>query len=169
MGLIRRDQAYGDRFVPARPGRELTDAERSVLQASLGAGADMMTHRQQTHHAGSTDNAITLAVGSLIYSGAIALAAALITAGVVFLAYMTLGGDGGRWAVVWLVLWGLGVLAALLWNRRQGLYHSPAGLAHHEIDSRERVALETMHRHADIIERRLELEQGRSDVKYIEG
>jgi hypothetical protein len=66
-----------------------------------------------------------------------------------------------------MVVWGLACLGALAVNRWQGLHYSPSGIAHHEIDSRERVALHAIDRHAEIIERRLGLaDQG--NVKYIE-
>lgn len=146
-------------FLPAHdPGeRNLSDADRAVLTGALDAGSAMMTHRQQTHHAHSDDSAVTMAMASLIYSGAYALALAFITAGLLIIGWMFLGGSGGRWLVAWLVVWGLACLGALIVNRWQGLHYSPAGIAHHEIDSRERIALHAIDRHADLIERRLGL------------
>lgn len=166
MGLLPRHQAAGDRFVPGHDRHELTAADQAVLASALRAGADMITHRQASHHARSDDNAMGLALASLVYSLAYGVALLLITGGLLLAGYMTLGGDGGRWLTAWLVVWGLACLGALAVNRWQGLHYSPAGLAHHEIDSRERIAVHAIDRHADIIERRLLGDD--SNVKYIE-
>lgn len=146
-------------FVPAHTpdDRHLSEADRGILSAALSAGADMMTHRQQTHHAHSDDSAMTLALASLVYSAAYGLALLLITGGLLLAGWLFLGGDGGRWLTAWLVVWGLACLGALIYNRWQGLHFSPAGIAHAEIDSRERIALHAIDRHADIIEKRLGL------------
>jgi hypothetical protein len=114
----------------------------------------MIAHRQMTHHARSDDSAITNALASLIYSVAMGSAAAMITAGILFIAYNLLGGDEGLYAIAWLVTWGICVLVALLRNRLQGLWHSPTGIAHHEIESRERIALYAIDRHVQLIEKR---------------
>jgi hypothetical protein len=154
MGLI---PPQAGRFVPAREQNTLSDADRSVLGSALGAGADMMTHRQQTHHAHSDDTALTNAFASLFYSLAYAVAFALITGGLLLAGWMFVGGEGQAWLLAWLVVWGICSLAALAYNRWQGLWFSPPGIAHHEIDSRERVAMHAIDRHADIIEKRLGL------------
>lgn len=166
MGIIRQQH----NFVPARAydERHLSDADRAVLGAALNAGADMMTHRQQTHHAHSDDSAMSLALASLAYSAAYAAALAFVTAGLLLIGWMMIGGDGGRWLTAWLVVWGLACLGALIVNRWQGLHYSPAGIAHAEIDSRERIALHAIDRHADIIEKRLGLDDEDDGGKYIE-
>jgi len=43
------------------------------------------------------------------------------------------------------------VLVALAVNRKQGLYHSATGIAHHEIESREALARYALDKHVDLI------------------
>jgi hypothetical protein len=107
---------------------EITQSERDVLGQVVNAAGQMIAHRQMTHHARSDDSAITNALASLIYSVAMGSAAAMITAGILFIAYNLLGGEGGLYAIAWLVTWGICVLVALLRNRLQGLWHSPVNL-----------------------------------------
>lgn len=161
MGLIQRGN-----FVPSKaPGRnELTETERGILGAALSSAGEMMSHRQQTHHAASEDSALTVAWASLFYSMAYGVAGALITAGILIIAYNLIGGDEGLYLLVWLVVWGACLLAALAYNRWQGLHFTPAGLAHHEIDSRERIAMHAIDAHCELIEKR----QGRGENQIID-
>ena len=162
MGLLR-NPPIPNNFVPSRRNSDLTDVERGVLSSAVASAGDMISSRQQTHHARSDDSAMTLAMASLLYAAGLAIPAALITGGLLLIAYMLIGhGDAGIWSMSFMVLWGISILAAMLWNRKIGLWHSPTGLAHHEIDSRERVALHAIDRHADIIEKRLGMDD--SDV-----
>ena len=139
-----------------------------------------------TGHIRHQDDAITNAKASLLYSKAIGTVAALGVTGILFLAWLTYGGD----VAVYFGLEILGVsgvaLVALVVNRGQGLHHSASGIAHHElkvqeklaarhaqtqeyeIDSRERVALYAIDRHVELVKTRwqLEAEQG---MKRLEG
>jgi len=141
----------------------------------LGAPAPALSH---TGHIRQNDDALTNARASLLYSKAIGAVAALGVTGIVFLAWLTYGGDLG----IYFGLEILGVsgvaLVALVINRAQGLRHSASGIAHHElrtqekiarrhaqtqeyaIDSAERIALHAIDRHAQLVERRWELERG---------
>ncbi len=98
-----------------------------------------------THLAGyarQDDDALTHARATLLVSAAYIIAAGMITAGLLLLAWL-FRGLGDRWAVyayVGVLAWGVAVLLAIYGNRRQGLHHSPTGVAHHELDSRERLA-----------------------------
>jgi hypothetical protein len=90
-------------------------------------------------------------------------AAAMITLGLLLLAWLfrALGDRFALYALVGLIGWGGAVLWALWSNRRQGLYHSPSGIAHHELDMRERVARHAIDTHAALLLR--QLEGGRDD------
>lgn len=134
---------------------ELTTTEQGVLSSALASAGEMIAHRQMSHHAGQQDSALGNALASLAYSIAYGVAIAMITAALVILAWIVLGGDEGLYALAWLGAWGVCCLGALAYNRWQGLWFSPAGLGHHEIDSRERVAMHAIDKHTDIIEQRL--------------
>lgn len=114
-----------------------------------------------THIVRSDDTALTQVQASLVYSAAYAFAAALITGGIILTAWMQYGtgDDGSNYVVLWLLLWGLSVLIALIVNRAQGLHHSSTGIAHHEIESRERLAMYAIDRHVELIEKRWRLDQ----------
>ena len=159
QGLIRPPTNY----LPARPigNFEFHDNERGILKGAVDAAGEMMTHRQMTHIVRSDDTAVTQAYASLIYSAAYAFAAALITGGIILTAWLKYGtqDNGGDYALVWLLLWGLSILAALIVNRSQGLYYSSSGIAHHEIDSRERIAMYAMDKHIELIEKRWRLDK----------
>lgn len=107
------------------------------------------------------DSAITHAKATLLVSSAYIAAAGMITGGLLLLAYVfrALGDSWGAYVYGGLIVWGLCVLAALYGNRRQSLHHSPTGIAHHEIDSRERVALHALDLHADLLIKRWEMDR----------
>lgn len=98
-----------------------------------------------THLAGyarQDDDAVSHARATLLVSAAYVIAAGMITLGLLLLAWL-FRGLGDRWGVyayVGILAWGVAVLLALYGNRRQGLHHSPTGVAHAEISSRERLA-----------------------------
>lgn len=148
-------------YLPARTVSDFSMNEQAILGNAVDAAGDMISRRQMSHLSRTDDTAITAAVANLIYSAAYAFAALLITGGVFLLAWLSSGRDGnGTWYFVgWLVAWGVCILVALGINRSQGLYHSSTGLAHHEIDSRERVAMYTVDRHIELLEKRWEIEK----------
>jgi len=80
----------------------------------------------------------------------------LISGGILLLASSVLGGDERHYALLFLILWGGCFLAALAYNRWQGLWFSPAGLEHHEIDSRERIAMFAIEQHIGLIKAKWE-------------
>lgn len=160
----QREQGYRKptNYLPARRhSDDLTLNEQSVLSHAVGAAGDMMARRQMSHIARSDDTAITSAVANLIYSAAYAFAALLITGGLFLLAWLMSNRDGnaGRYFTAWLIVWGVCVLAALAVNRWQGLWFSSTGIAHAEIKSRERIAMYTVDRHIELLEKRWELEK----------
>ena len=154
LGL--RDRKPANYVVPYSQA-EITANEQGVIDSALAAAGTVMSGRQMSHLAKSDDTALTNAFASLFYSLAYSIAGAFISGGLLLLAYCVLGGDEGIYALVFLVLWGCCFLAALAYNRWQGLWFSPAGLEHHEIDSRERIAIHAIDKHLDLIERRWRL------------
>ena len=106
------------------------------------------------------DSAITHAKATLLVSVAYIVAAAMITAGLLLIVWL-FRGLGSDWAVytyTGLAVWGGCVLAALWGNRRQSLHHSPTGIAHHELNSRERIAMHAIDTHADLLLKRWEMD-----------
>jgi hypothetical protein len=145
-----------DGYVPAHKRGDLRHEHVDVLRNGVQVAGNVMSQGQQTHYARSDDSAMTLAMASLLYAAGLAVPAALITGGIFLIAYMVIGrGDAGIWAMSFLVVWGCCVLGAMLWNRKIGLWHSPTGIAHHEIDSRERVAIHAIDAHLAIVEKQL--------------
>jgi hypothetical protein len=144
-------------YVPARIHNELTPAEQTVLGQAVQAAGTVMAHRQMSHLARSEETPLVNAASSLLYSAVYSIAGALITGAILFLAWNIVGGDGAIYALIWVFAWGLCLLAALYFNRRQGLWYSPAGLDHHEIESRERIAMYTVDRHIDLLEKKWKL------------
>jgi hypothetical protein len=153
-GLRRRNTAYPVNYVSGYGKGEITSNEQMVLGHSLSAAGDMMAHRQISHIVRTDDTAITQAWASLLYSLAFAFAAAIITAGIVLMSWLILGGSGKWYGLAWLVIWGICVLVALVMNRGQGLHFSSAGIAHAEIKSRETVAIHAINKHVELLEKK---------------
>ena len=147
--------------LPQAPSEVMPESKDEPVMVSVNAAGEMMTHRQMTHIVRSDDTAVTQAYASLLYSAAYAFAAALITGGIILTAWLRYGAqdNGGDYALAWLLLWGLSILAALIVNRSQGLFYSSSGIAHHEIDSRERIAMYAMDKHIELIEKRWHLDK----------
>lgn len=144
-------------YLPARRSSELTTTEQSLMSVAAQSAGEMIAHRQM-HTARSDDNAVTNALGSLIYSAAYIVAVLFITLGLLLIAWMA---GVASFPVLFyggLIVWGIASFWVLRKNRQDGLYHSATGIAHHEIDSREHVALETMYTHADLIRERWKMQ-----------
>lgn len=140
-----------------------------------------------TGHMRQTDDAITNAKASLLYSKAIILVVSIGVTAIMFLAWLNYGGDLALYFGVELLALSGAALVALLYNRHQGLYHSASGIAHHElrtqekiadrhaqvqeyqIDSAERLAMYAIDKHAELIEKRWRLESGQAAPKRLEG
>jgi uncharacterized membrane protein YqjE len=109
-----------------------------------------------TGYARQDDDALTHARATLLVAAAYIAAALLITCGLLLIIWL-FRGLGERLAAYWftgLVLWGVCILAALWGNRRQSLHHSPTGVTHAEIQSRERLARHAIDTHADLLIKR---------------
>ena len=107
------------------------------------------------------DSAITHAKATLLVSSGYIVAAAMITAGLLLIVWLFRGlGDGwSTYTFTGLVAWGVAILVALWGNRRQALHHSPTGIAHHELDSRERIARHAIDTHAELLIKRWEMDR----------
>jgi hypothetical protein len=124
---------------------------------------DLLPPTHLSGYARQDDDALTHARATLLVSAAYIIAAGMITAGLLLLAWL-FRGLGDHWAVyayVGVLVWGVAVLLALYGNRRQSLHHSPTGVSHHELDSRERLARHAIDTQADLLLRRWERDDDR--------
>jgi hypothetical protein len=151
-----RRPARANHIVPYSHG-EITANEQGVIDSALTAAGTVMAGRQMSHLAKSEDTALTNAFASLFYSLAYSVAGAMITAALLLLVFLLFGGNERIYLLLFFLLWGMCLLGALAYNRWQGLWFSPAGLDHHEIDSRERIAIHAIDKHIELIERRWRL------------
>jgi hypothetical protein len=117
----------------------------------------------QTGHARQDDSAITHAKATLLVAAAYIFAAGMITLGLLLVVWLFRGlGDGwATYTYTGLVVWGVATLLALWSNRKQSLWHSPTGIAHHELDSRERLAKHAIDTHAKLLLRRWDIDNER--------
>jgi len=147
-------RAYPETFVQPYPQNHLTRDELDLLGTSTRMAGEIMVHRQMTHHVRSDDTAVTHAAGSLLYSVAFVPVIAIVTGSFMMLATWAFDADGWPMFLLWLLLWGSSCLVALVINRQQGLHFSSAGLGHHEIESREHVAMYIVDKHVELLEKR---------------
>lgn len=106
----------------------------------------------------SHDSAVSIAGGSLLYSIAYMVVFGVIVVALAALVWwfsddsldLPLLGMGS------LLLWGGGSYLILYKNREQGLEHSPTGIEHAKIESKERVALRAIDAHIYLTERQWE-------------
>ena len=124
---------------------------------------NLLPQAAQTGHARQDDSALTHAKATLLIAAAYIAAAGMITLGLLLVVWLFRGlGDGwATYAYTGLILWGVATLAALLGNRKQSLWHSPTGISHHEIDSRERLAKHAIDTHAKLLLTRWEIDNER--------
>ena len=143
-------------FVPAIVQRR----ELPSVQVSAPSIIDLLPQTTHTGHARQDDDAITHAKATLLVASAYIVAAGLITGGLLLIVWLYRGlGEGwGLYTFTGLIVWGLCILVALWGNRKQSLHHSPTGIGHHEIDSRERIAMHAVDVHAQLLMRRWELD-----------
>jgi hypothetical protein len=137
---------------------ELTRAEQEVLAQVVSTSGHVMAHRQMSHLARSEETPVTNAVSSLIYSAAYGFAGALITGGLLVLLYIAIGGNEEVYLILFFIFWGICWMAAFYFNRKQGLHHSPSGLEHAEIQSRERIAKFVVKEYIGLLEKKWRLD-----------
>lgn len=136
----------------------ISPQEQALLAQSHQVVGSLM-QGQRHEYVVSHDTAETIAKASLRYSLAYAGVAVPITVGLLLIVYLFRGGDLGGYFFSGLILWGAIVAVVLYYNRGQGLHHSSTGIAHHEIDSRERIALGLMDRHLALLKYKWEMER----------
>lgn len=148
-------------FVPSGPVREPFGRDLPTVHMPAQTYVDLLPAVSHTGHARQDDDAMSHAKAALLVSAAYIAAAAMITAGLLLIAYLfrALGDGWGTYTFTGLIMWGVCVLATLWGNRRQSLHHSPTGISHHEIDSRERIALHAIDTHADLLIKRWEMDR----------
>lgn len=114
---------------------------------------DLLPQSSHSGHARQDDDAMTHAKATLLVSAAYIVAAGMITGGLLLIAWLfrALGDAWAAYTYTGLIVWGLCVLMALWGNRKQSLHHSPTGIGHHEIDSRERIARHAINTHAELL------------------
>jgi hypothetical protein len=153
-----RTYKSGSTFVPAVVERKPLNTTIAPIEV-----AQLLPQAAQTGHARQDDDAITHAKATLLVAGAYVVAAGMITAGLLLMAWLfrALGSDWATYTFTGLVVWGVCILAALWGNRKQSLWHSPTGIAHHELDSRERIARHAIDTHAHLLLRRWEIDNER--------
>jgi len=144
-------------FVPAIVQRR----ELPSVQISAPSIVDLLPQAAHTGHARQDDDAITHAKATLLVSAAYIAAAGLITGGLLLIVWLFRGlGEGwAAYTFTGLIAWGVTTLLALFGNRRQSLHHSPTGIAHHELDSRERIAVHAIDTHAELLLKRWEMDR----------
>ncbi len=116
----------------------------AMLMAGNNLAAQIMTGNEAASRVAQHDSAITIANAALLYSKGYIVASAIITVALLMLAYPLIGGQFTVYVFAGLLLWGVSILGALLWNRKQGLHHSSTGIAHASIASNERVAMHAL-------------------------
>jgi hypothetical protein len=148
--VVRRN--YGSTFVPAIIERQ---PKTITTLAPIEVG-NLLPQAGMSGHARMDDDAITHAKATLLVASAYIVASAMITAGLLLIVWLYRGlGEGwGLYTFTGLIVWGLCILVALWGNRKQSLWHSPTGIAHHELDSRERIARHAIDTHAGLLLKR---------------
>ncbi len=131
---------------------------RPVGNELTTVAGDLMRTTGHTGHARQDDDAMTHAKATLLVAAAYILAAGMITLGLLLIVWLFrgLGERFAPYAYTGLIVWGIAILAALWGNRRQALWHSPTGIAHHELDMREAIAMHAIDTHAALLLRQLE-------------
>jgi len=124
----------------------------------LPAAVDLMRQSAGTAHARQDDNELVRAQAHLVVSlGYIAAAGATI-AGLLLMAFVAglFGERLGVYAIMWIGAVGVVSLLIMTINRRQQHVYSAAGIGHHDIESRERIAKHAIDTHAELLIRQWE-------------
>lgn len=145
-GLIRRAANFVAPRPPQLPAvRRMSEAESAAL-TGLTQGAMQPSETIQlptldnshTGHIREVSDPILQAKASLLYSVAIMAVAAFVIGALLILSGICEGDPG---AFFGLEILGTGIVGmiALAVNRKQGLHHSATGIAHAEVETRERM------------------------------
>jgi hypothetical protein len=131
------------------------------------AGVVGERHENTAH---SDDDAMSIAGASLWYSVAYMVVFLVVTGcGAGFVWWFVDDIDTPLLVLGALLVWGCASYLILGYNREQGLHHSPSGIAHAEIKSREEVAHHAIDAHIYLLEKRWEREDGSGTVHQITG
>jgi len=167
--------------------RSMSEAESAALQGiaqpAMQQVAQPIQIPQGAHSGHLRDNFVgraTAQVAERFILWDMAIFAA-ITAAITVLIWYFVDGDLMLYSLGWLVVWGGVSYFAMNKNRGQAYDHSPTGVARleqksqvamhdraasvqeYEIDSRERIALHAIDRHAELIEKRWRLETSKDE------
>lgn len=130
--------------------------------ALLPVAVDLVRGHGGTAHARQDDDDLVRAKAHLVVSAGYVLAAAMTIAGLLILAFLAgLFGEAiSRYIAVW--VGGVGIVALLVMaiNRRQQHHYSAAGIGHHDIESRERIAKHAIDTHAELLIARWRIQDG---------
>lgn len=135
----------------------------SPAQSELPTLAEIAMRGSHQHLARQDDDALIVARAHLLVSVGYIAAAAMTIAGLLILAAMAglLGESIGRYVVVWIAAVGIVALVIMFANRRQQHHYSAAGIAHHDLDSRERIARHAIDTHAELLLAQWDRDHGR--------
>jgi hypothetical protein len=122
-----------------------------------------------THQATSEDNAITVAVAAMIQSWAQITISGLVIGGLVWLACRETGLPAFIVGAVGLVVWGFIADHFMDRNQQTAMYHSPAGIAHHELEVKRELGLAGMRLHTLIVLKRLGMLDGQDTDHTLSG
>ena len=137
---------------------QITPAELASMQQGNAIAGQVMAY-DPAHLAKSQDTAQTIANASLTYALSYGCIFAAVALPVGLILVFGFGASGWDVSLISFLTWGAFTMYMLRGNRAQGLYHSPTGIGHHEIESREKIAIHAIDRHVDMVERRWEIER----------
>lgn len=156
-------------YVPAAQRNELTPEERAFFRVGADQAVQVIDASNGQHVARSEDNAVTVAHAALIQSVAMGIVFGVVSLALVLIAWWTLRLDFGLALAGGLVVWGVITLYFLERNQEISLWHSPSGIAHHEIDARESVAHHAIDSHQELIRERWNLTDERAAGNRLPG
>lgn len=159
-------------FVPALPAApiakrqpELTPVEGEIVISGQQMAGNL-AKESHSSHIRQTDDAISHAQASLLYSQSYMKVFAIVTGALLAIIYIARGGDLMVYFFGWLVAWGIVALVILAVNRWQGLHHSSSGVAHAQIKATKDVAIFAIDRHCTMLERKwgIEIDAERNEI-----
>jgi len=165
-------KTYAKNFVPALPVQttaiakrqpELTPVEGEIVISGQQMAGNL-AKESHSSHIRQTDDALTHAQASLLYSQSYMKVFAIVTGALLAIIYIARGGDLMVYFFGWLVAWGIAGLIILAVNRWQGLHHSSSGVAHAQIKATKDVAIYAIDRHCTMLERKWGIDAERNEI-----
>ena len=156
-------------FVPALPNApvrrqlELTPVEGEIVVSGQQMVGNL-AKESHSSHIRQTDDAITHAQASLLYSQSYMKVFGIITGALLAIIYIAQGGDLWVYFFSGLLAWGIMGLIILAVNRWQGLHHSSSGVAHAQIKATRDVAIYAIDRHCTMLERKWGIDAERNEI-----